>query len=143
GEWTAPTFKVKTVNSDGSVVEEQSYETVAEAFEGVGTSFTNLHNEVKNEINKVIGDSLVKQDDTTKVIKIGGEKEGTVITIANSNGDARSISGVKAATLSEGSTEAVNGAQLYSLNKTLAIYFGGGAEYKDGQWTAPEFKVSQ
>ncbi|SPU28089.1 WXG100 family type VII secretion target [Candidatus Bartonella washoeensis] len=142
GQWTAPSFKVKTVNSDGSEVEEQSYESVAAAFEGVGTSFTNIHSEVKNEINKVVSDSLVKQDEATKVIKIGGEKDGTEITVANSNGDARSISGVKAATLSEGSTEAVTGGQLYSLNKTLATYLGGGAGYEDGQWTAPSFKVT-
>uniref|UniRef100_UPI001ABA5610 Vomp family autotransporter n=1 Tax=Bartonella vinsonii TaxID=33047 RepID=UPI001ABA5610 len=142
GKWTAPSFKVKTINEDGSAVEEQSYESVAEAFAGVGTSFTNIHNEVKNEINKVVGDSLVKQDEETKVIKIGGEKTGNEITIANSDGAARSLSGVKAASLSATSTEAVNGSQLYSLNTTLAKYLGGGAEYKDGEWKAPEFKVT-
>uniref|UniRef100_UPI0035CEB4D5 Vomp family autotransporter n=1 Tax=Bartonella sp. AP83NXGY TaxID=3243504 RepID=UPI0035CEB4D5 len=120
----------------------QSYDDVAKAFAGVGSSFTNIHKELKNEINKVVGDSLVKQDDATKVIKIGGEKEGSAITIANMNGDTRSLSGVKAGTLSEGSTEAVNGSQLYSLNQTLATYFGGGAHYEDGQWVAPTFKVT-
>ncbi|WP_273791567.1 Vomp family autotransporter [Bartonella sp. CM31XJBT] len=142
GQWRAPSFKVKTVNEDGSAVEEQSYDDVAKAFAGVGNSFTNIHKELQNEINRVVGDSLVKQDDATKVIKIGGEKEGSAITIANMNGDARSLSGVKAGTLSEGSTEAVNGSQLYSLNQTLATYFGGGAHYEDGQWVAPTFKVT-
>ncbi len=142
GEWTAPSFKVKTVKEDGSDVEEQSYESVADAFAGVGNSFTNIHQEFKNEINKVIGDSLVKQDEESKVIKIGGEKAGSEITIANSDGGARSLSGVKAASLSATSTEAVNGSQLYSLNTTLATYFGGGAEYKDGEWKAPEFKLT-
>ncbi|EJF82105.1 hypothetical protein MCQ_00001, partial [Candidatus Bartonella washoeensis Sb944nv] len=33
--------------------------------------------------------------------------------------------------------------QLYSLNKTLAAYFGGGAGYIGGQWIAPSFKVLQ
>ncbi|MGF7158384.1 autotransporter adhesin, partial [Bartonella heixiaziensis] len=141
GAWTAPTFKVKTIKADGSDVEENSYESVAEAFAGVGTSFTNIHNEINKEIDKVVGDSLVKQDAETKVIQIGGEKEGTAITVANSKGDARSISGVKAGNLSEGSTEAVNGSQLYSLNTTLAKYFGGNAKYEDGKWTAPTFKV--
>uniref|UniRef100_UPI0035D0A007 Vomp family autotransporter n=1 Tax=Bartonella sp. AA97HXZ TaxID=1460972 RepID=UPI0035D0A007 len=143
GEWSAPSFKVKIVKEDGSAVEEQSYDDVASAFAGVGDSFTNIHKELQNEINKVVGDSLVKQDDATKVIKIGGEKEGSTITIANMNGDARSLSGVKAGTLSEGSTEAVNGSQLYSLHQTLAMYLGGGASYEGGEWRAPEFKVSQ
>ncbi|WP_409361445.1 Vomp family autotransporter [Bartonella heixiaziensis] len=142
GAWTAPTFKVKTVNDDGTKVEDKDYSTVAEAFAGVGTSFTNIHNEINKEIDKVVGDSLVKQDAETKVIQIGGEKEGTAITVANSKGDARSISGVKAGNLSEGSTEAVNGSQLYSLNTTLAKYFGGNAKYENGAWTAPTFKVT-
>ncbi|WP_375616966.1 hypothetical protein, partial [Bartonella sp. AP58NXGY] len=148
GTWTAPTFTVKSVNEDGAT-EDKDYHDVASAFVGVGTSFTNvnnsitnIHNELKNEINKVVGDSLVKQDSETKVIKIGAETEGSTITISNSNGDTRSIFGVKAATLSEGSTEAVNGSQLYSLNKTLATYFGGGASYENGAWTAPTFKVT-
>ncbi|WP_164713719.1 Vomp family autotransporter [Bartonella vinsonii] len=142
GKWIAPKFTVKTVKEDGSDVEEHSYESVAEAFAGVGTSFTNIQTEFKNEINKVVGDSLVKQDEKTQVIKIGGEKAGSEITIVNSDGVARSLSGVKAASLSETSTEAVNGSQLYSLNTTLAKYFGGSAEYKDGQWTAPSFKLT-
>uniref|UniRef100_UPI0035D0F57F Vomp family autotransporter n=1 Tax=Bartonella sp. AP4SXKL TaxID=3243496 RepID=UPI0035D0F57F len=142
GQWNAPSFKVKIVKEDGSAVEEQSYDDVAKAFAGVGASFTNIHKELQSEINKVVGDSLVKQDDATKVIKIGDEKEGSAITISNMNGDARSLSGVKAGTLSEGSTEAVNGSQLYSLNQTLATYFGGGAHYEDGQWVAPTFKVT-
>uniref|UniRef100_UPI0035D0E242 Vomp family autotransporter n=2 Tax=unclassified Bartonella TaxID=2645622 RepID=UPI0035D0E242 len=143
GQWSAPSFKVKIVKEDGSAVEEQSYDDVASAFAGVGDSFTNIHKELQNEINKVVGDSLVKQDDATKVIKIGGEKEGSAITISNMNGDTRSLSGVKAGTLSEGSTEAVNGSQLYSLHQTLAMYLGGGASYEGGEWRAPEFKVAQ
>ncbi|WP_019220753.1 Vomp family autotransporter [Bartonella senegalensis] len=141
GEWTAPNFKVNAVSEDGSKVEEQSYDDVAEAFASVGTSFTNLHNELKNEISQVVSDSLVKQDADTKVIKIGAEKDGTEITIANSDGAVRSLSGVKAATLSTESTEAVNGSQLYSLNQTLASYLGGGAKYENGEWTAPNFKI--
>ncbi|WP_180299427.1 Vomp family autotransporter, partial [Bartonella tribocorum] len=32
---------------------------------------------------------------------------------------------------------------LYQLNQTLASYLGGGASYQGGQWTAPEFQVTQ
>ncbi len=141
GAWTTPSFKVKTVKEDGSDVEEQSYESVAEAFAGVGTSFKNIHNEVKNEINKVVSDSLVKQDDKTHVISIGGEKGGTSINIANTDGTERTLSGVHAGKVSEGSTDAVNGSQLYSMNKTVATYFGGGAGYAEGKWTAPSFTL--
>ncbi|PIT67748.1 hypothetical protein CER18_09775, partial [Bartonella tribocorum] len=133
----------------GDKVEEKSYDNVAAAFEGVGSSFTNLHNEVTNavtninkHINDVVSDSLVKQDDATKIIKIGAEKGGTSISIANSGDAARTLTGVKGGELTETSTDAVNGSQLYSMNNTLASYFGGGAEYKEGKWAAPNFKVN-
>uniref|UniRef100_UPI0035D0895E YadA-like family protein n=1 Tax=Bartonella sp. MR90HLJMH TaxID=3243559 RepID=UPI0035D0895E len=109
GKWTAPSFKVKTIKEDGSAVEEQSYNSVAEAFAGVGSSFTNIHNEINKEISKVVGDSLVKQDEKTKVINIGKEVEGSEINIANKAGADRTLSGVKAATKDN---EAVNKGQL-------------------------------
>ncbi|WP_317992716.1 Vomp family autotransporter [Bartonella gliris] len=141
GEWVAPSFKLKTIKDDGTPGEEKSYDNVAEAFKGVGTSFTNIYNEVKNEIDKVVSDSLVKQDDKTHVISIGSEKSGTSINIANTDHATRTLSGVKEGSVSEESTDAINGSQLYSLNTTLATYFGGGAKYEDGAWTAPSFKV--
>ncbi|EJF83574.1 hypothetical protein MCY_01302, partial [Bartonella rattimassiliensis 15908] len=129
GQWVAPSFKVTTVKEGGSDVEEKSYGNVAEAFAGVGSSFRNLHQELRNEINQVVSASLVKQDFDTKVIKIGGETDGGAIIVSNHHGDARSISGVRAGVLSEGSTEAVNGSQLYAMSNTLATYFGGDAKY--------------
>ncbi|WP_208439323.1 hypothetical protein, partial [Bartonella tribocorum] len=45
--------------------------------------------------------------------------------------------------IASGSTDAVTGGQLYSMNNTLASYFGGGAEYKEGKWAAPNFKVKK
>ncbi|MDM9991608.1 hypothetical protein QVL73_08095, partial [Bartonella henselae] len=65
GQWTAPIFKVKTVKEDGEE-EEKTYQNVAEALTGVGTSFTNIKSEITkqiaNEISSVTGDSLVKKD---------------------------------------------------------------------------------
>ncbi|MBX4336572.1 hypothetical protein [Bartonella raoultii] len=37
--------------------------------------------------------------------------------------------------------EAINGSQLYSLNQTVAQYFGGGAKYEEGKWQAPSFTL--
>ncbi|WP_375666150.1 hypothetical protein [Bartonella sp. TT121SHDZB] len=71
GEWIAPIFKLKTVNSDGSTGEEKIYNNVADAFAGIASSITNVHNDVTN----VVSDSLVKQDEDTKIIKIGAEKK--------------------------------------------------------------------
>ncbi|WP_375650960.1 hypothetical protein [Bartonella sp. OT172YNZD] len=44
--------------------------------------------------------------------------------------------------ISEGSTEAITGNQIYSLKSQFAAYFGSGASYgKKGKWIAPEFKI--
>ncbi|WP_345119061.1 Vomp family autotransporter, partial [Bartonella pachyuromydis] len=142
GQWKAPSFKVTIVSADGSKVEEQSYDDVAKAFAGIGTSFTNIHKELKNEINQIVGDSLVKQDEDSKVIKIGAETGGTSINITNSVDASRTLTGVKAGALTEESLDAVNGSQLYTMSNTLASYLGGGAGYKEGKWVAPSFKVT-
>ncbi|MBX4336570.1 hypothetical protein [Bartonella raoultii] len=50
GEWQAPSFKVNTVKENGKS-EEKEYKNVAAALTGVGTSFTNIKNEITNQIN--------------------------------------------------------------------------------------------
>ncbi|WP_208438219.1 hypothetical protein, partial [Bartonella taylorii] len=116
GEWKAPTFKIKTVKDDGSDVEDKEYKTVAEALAGVGTSITNVKKEINNEITNVKGDSLVKWDEATKLIKIGEEKEGSKINIKNKDGGARTISGVAAGSAE---TDAVNFSQLQKVEKDV------------------------
>ncbi|PNM39333.1 hypothetical protein AL470_008865 [Bartonella henselae str. Houston-1] len=120
GKWTAPTFTVKTVKEDGKE-EEKSYQNVAAALTGVGSSFTNIRNEITKEINKEIanvkGESLVKQDPKSKQITIGKEVAGTGINIANSSGQDRRLSGVKAA---ENDNDAVNKGQLDQGLKELS-----------------------
>ncbi|WP_273721841.1 hypothetical protein, partial [Bartonella sp. ML71XJBT] len=112
GEWTAPSFKITTVKEDGSS-EDKTYENVTAAFAGVGTSFTNVQSKITNDINTAItnvkGDSLVKWDEKTKRINIGGEKEDATISIADKDSKDRILSGVKDA---EHSNEAVNKGQL-------------------------------
>ncbi|MBX4336577.1 hypothetical protein [Bartonella raoultii] len=45
--------------------------------------------------------------------------------------------------IASGSTDAVTGGQLYSMNEHLASYLGGGAGYDtEGKWQAPNFKVN-
>ncbi|MBX4336571.1 hypothetical protein K3248_08235 [Candidatus Bartonella raoultii] len=90
GNWTSPTFKVKKFDDSGKVT-EQEYKTVAEAFDGVNQSFTNIHNEVNEQINQVVGDSLVKQDQESRIISVGGEKSGTQVNFANVDKAARTL----------------------------------------------------
>ncbi|WP_273760745.1 YadA-like family protein [Bartonella sp. ML70XJBT.G] len=139
GKWSTPTFTVKVFDKDGSGADKQ-YQNVADAFTGVNTSFMNLDEKIENVATNVTGNSLVKQDNTG-LITIGGQVSGTKISLANSNNAARTLSGVNAGSITATSTDAINGSQLYSLNNVVAGYFGGGADYKDGKWSAPTFTV--
>ncbi|WP_273789899.1 Vomp family autotransporter, partial [Bartonella sp. ML70XJBT] len=116
GEWTAPTFTLKTVNTDGEEKDE-AYPDVAKALASVGSSITNVQNKITNEITnqinnaitKVEGESFIQQDKETNRLMIGAKTEGTEINIANASGASRIISGVADA---KNSNEAVNKGQL-------------------------------
>ncbi|WP_375681092.1 YadA-like family protein [Bartonella sp. AP20NXHL] len=137
GNWIAPTFTVKVFDKNGNGT-EKDYKNVADAFTGVSSSFTNLDAKIENI--KVASNSLVKQDDTG-LISIGGEVSGTKVSIANVDNAVRTLAGVKAGSITAASTDAINGSQLYSMSNVVAGYFGGGAGYKDGNWSAPTFTV--
>ncbi|WP_375692505.1 YadA-like family protein [Bartonella sp. AP4SXKL] len=137
GNWIAPTFTVKVFDKNGNGA-EKDYKNVADAFTGVSSSFTNLDAKIENI--KVASNSLVKQDDTG-LISIGGEVSGTKVSIANVDNAVRTLSGVKAGSIAAASTDAINGSQLYAMSNVVAGYFGGGAGYKDGNWSAPTFTV--
>nr|WP_245257970.1 Vomp family autotransporter [Bartonella elizabethae] len=116
GKWTAATFTLKTVNTDGEEKDE-TYHNVAEALSGVGSSITNVQNKITNEITnqinnaitKVEGENFIQQDKETNRLTIGAKTEGTEINIANASGASRIISGVADA---KNSNEAVNKGQL-------------------------------
>ncbi|WP_035011669.1 Vomp family autotransporter [Bartonella vinsonii] len=148
GKWQAPTFTISQIDNDGSS-SEKSYDNVADAFEGVNTTFTKIHNQISN----ITENSLVQWDEDQKRITIGKEKGGSLINIANNENRVRIISGVSGGKITADSTEAVNGAQLYETNQkiseldndfadistNISNYFGGGADIFDG--TAPTYTI--
>ncbi|WP_375628333.1 MULTISPECIES: YadA-like family protein, partial [unclassified Bartonella] len=61
---------------------------------------------------------------------------------ANVDNAARILSGVDAGSITAASTDAINGAQLYSMSNVVARYFSSDAGYdEDGNWNAPTFTV--
>ncbi|OPB29119.1 Coiled stalk of trimeric autotransporter adhesin [Bartonella sp. WD12.1] len=129
GEWTKPTFKVQ----------EDEYDDVGSAFSGVGDKLS----ELSEQVEEVENSKLVVQDPKTHKITIGAKVEGDEISITNSSGDNRKLTGLADGAVSKASTEAITGKQLYELNTTIAGYLGGDAAYEDGQWTKPTFKVQE
>lgn len=127
GAWHAPTFKVIQFKADGTSSKE-NYSNVADAFEGVNNTFTNIH----NQINDITKNSLVKQEEENGLITIGKETGGTKISIANKDGKERTLSEVKDGALSKTSTEAVNGSQLFKIAQNVSQYFGGSTDILNG-----------
>ncbi|OPB31192.1 hypothetical protein [Bartonella sp. AR 15-3] len=127
----APTYKVQ-----GS-----QHNDVGSAFAGVDSSITDLYTKITN----VAGDSLVHQETGEEAgnrITVGSKVAGTEVNFSNKEGDGRVLSGLKDGKIVTGSREAVTGSQLYETNSKVASYLGGGAEYKEGVWTDPVFKIN-
>ncbi|UNE54514.1 Vomp family autotransporter [Bartonella machadoae] len=77
-----------------------------------------------------------KNDDNTinyNSVTLGGKENTGPVSLLN----------IKDGRIAVNSTDAITGNQLYLMSNQLAAYFGGGAGYKDGSWTAPHFKVTQ
>ena len=65
-------------------------------------------------------EGLIKQVGAAGDIRMGSENTGTVLDVRNKNDAKRKISGLADASLSSGSSEAVNGAQLNRTNTEVA-----------------------
>lgn len=85
--------------------------------------------------------SLVQQAGPGQPITVGAATDGTQVAVNGTAGN-RTITGVLAGNIAAGSTEAVNGGQLYTANQRVAAAFGGGAGLDaNGQLTAPSYTV--
>ncbi|SMG56350.1 Head domain of trimeric autotransporter adhesin [Paraburkholderia susongensis] len=82
---------------------------------------TNVEGSVANLTQLLDGGSvgMVQQDATSKAITVAKSLDGTTVDFTGTDG-VRTLSGVKAGALSDTSTEAVNGSQLYATNQNVA-----------------------
>ncbi|PIT67735.1 hypothetical protein CER18_09790, partial [Bartonella tribocorum] len=134
GGLTQPIYQLSDVSKDGQVT-GKSFTDVGSAFSGLDTNIKNVNDRIKEVSQGVAQDSLSWSKDDNAFVAKHGEKEGSK---TNSK-----ITHILDGNIASGSTDAVTGGQLYSLNNTLANYFGGGAKYENGEWTDPNFKVKQ
>ncbi|MFI8127017.1 ESPR-type extended signal peptide-containing protein [Acinetobacter sp. ABJ-A23_2] len=84
---------------------------------------------LKNDINNG-KTGLVQQTDKDAAITVGKDTGGTQVNVAGKAGD-RTVTGVKAGTVTSTSTDAVNGSQLNRTNQALVSALGGGAGYNN------------
>ncbi|MGL2349228.1 YadA-like family protein [Helicobacter pylori] len=111
------------------IIQGEEHQGVHAAFLGVDSKLTELDNKISNPGNvgdsRDVGDSsLVQQNEGSKLITIGGQVVGNEIKVTNKEGENRILSGLAAGKLSEDSTEAVTGAQLYGVKQNAEILEG-------------------
>ncbi|WP_375696025.1 hypothetical protein, partial [Bartonella sp. AC67GZZY] len=142
GEWTGPTFKISQREANGTITQKKHH-NVADAFEGVDNSITDIYSQITN----VTENSLVKQEGGSEgLITVGKATGGTEISLVNKDNQERTLSGVKDGELSQTSTQAVNGSQLFATNQNVndvtgnlkkvaqntSKYFGGSTDVLAG-----------
>lgn len=114
------------VNQDGTIsaptynVGGTTVNTVAGAITNIDSRVTTVENSVTNITNQINNGEvgLVKQDAATGNITVAADKGGNVIDVSGTDGD-RKITGVADGTIGEGSTDLVNGGQIYELTQQL------------------------
>ncbi|KAA6405486.1 hypothetical protein DPQ22_04545 [Candidatus Tokpelaia sp.] len=118
----APTF---TVQGTG-------YNSVGNAFAAVDTSIDSVNTNIDNLTNNINNGSL------GPVRRTGGDNLALIAAdgTADAPGNSQKLTNLTAGTLSDSSTDAVNGAQLYATHSAIdangeqmAKYLGGGASY--------------
>ena len=112
-------------------------------FEGLSGCGAGLATDAQGYLSCMVGggSSLVRQTGPGQPITVGVATDGTQVAVNGTAGN-RTITGVLAGTVAAGSTEAINGGQLYTANQRVAAAFGGGAGLDaNGQLTAPSYTV--
>ncbi|MCZ2157680.1 Vomp family autotransporter [Bartonella sp. 220] len=121
---------------------------VARTISGVKTAEKGDEAVNKDQLDKSI-EKISKNIETASAAAVLYDKENGVVdynrvTLGGKNSVGPvALLNVKDGRIADGSTDAITGNQLYHMSNQLAAYFGGGASYQDGQWTAPNFKVAQ
>lgn len=102
-----------TVN-EGSITSLDSRTTVNEG------SITNLQSSVTNLSTQINSGEvgLVQQDSTLRTITVAKDRDGNLVDFSGLNG-ARRLTGVAQGEVSQTSTDAINGAQLFDTKQTI------------------------
>ncbi|GAA5097217.1 hypothetical protein GCM10023260_06900 [Bartonella acomydis] len=140
GAFKGPKYSLSVILEDGTVGKVNHYD-VGSALTGldanvksVNSRLTNVTNNFNQKIEGISKDALL-WDEEEQAFIARHEKDGQK---TNSK-----LKYLLDGDISKDSTDAINGSQLYSMGDKIAAYFGGGAKYENGKWTAPNFKIIQ
>ncbi len=137
-----------TLTADGTVTAPAySLESGTVTASDVGTALGNLDGRATTNttnINAVLAGTagLVRQVAPGAALTVGAQTDGTAVGFANNAGAARTLTGVAGGAVTAGSTEALNGGQLFASNAAVASHLGGGAAVGgNGLITAPSYTI--
>src|SRR5471030_2248861 len=140
GKFVAPTYSVqgKQANTVGEALAAlnggvdvnkdnitQNTASISKNAADITTNKTSIANITKDINSGNVG--LVKQDAESLALTVGAGNGGSTMSVAGTAGD-RTLSGVKAGVLGKGSSEAVNGAQLFATNANVETNAGNISE---------------
>ena len=130
------------INADGSStgptyhMQGGTQTTVGDALGSLDSGLTTLQQNMETG-----GIGIVTQDTVSRVINVGAATDGSLINIAGTAGN-RVLTGVAPGAVNAASTDAINGAQLYTHAASTAVALGGGSTVNpDGSVTAPSYSV--
>ncbi|HCB3217634.1 TPA: YadA-like family protein [Escherichia coli] len=139
---SSPTASVITDVADGTISASSkdavngsqlkaTNDAVATNTTNIATNTTNISNLTETVTN--LGEDALKWD-----------KDNGVFTAAHGNNTASKITNILDGTVTETSSDAINGSQLYDLSSNIATYFGGNASVNtDGVFTGPTYKIGE
>ncbi|MFM0133162.1 YadA-like family protein [Paraburkholderia sediminicola] len=130
------------INADGSVtgptyhMQGGTQTTVGDALGSLDSGLTTLQQSMETG-----GIGIVTQDPVSRIINVGATTDGGLVNIAGTAGN-RVLTGVAPGAVNAASTDAINGAQLYTHAASTAVALGGGSTVNpDGSVTAPSYNV--
>ncbi|WP_414503049.1 YadA-like family protein [Zymobacter sp. IVIA_5232.4 C2] len=133
GTVTNPTYTVH--NADGSTTTANN---VGDALTNVDTRTAGNTDAINNINSGKTG--LTQQAAAGEKITVGKDTDGTEVSFADKDKNARKLTNVAAGTIASESTDAINGSQLYASNESLANALGGGSTLNpDGTVTKPTY----
>ncbi len=113
------------VNNDEAVNKEQLDGRIAD----ISNSINNIK---EGSAFAVLYDKSADGTVNYNSVSLGGNKSQGPVALLN----------VKDGKIAEDSTDAVNGDQINQISQDIANYFGGDAEFVDGDFWGPEYKLS-
>ncbi|WP_375641429.1 MULTISPECIES: YadA-like family protein [unclassified Bartonella] len=131
GAFKGPTYNLSSIDKNGEVT-DKPHTDIGSAFKGLDENIKTVNDRIKEVSEGVAQDSLSWSDGDKAFVALHGEGEDR---------RASKITSLAAGSIVSGSSDAVNGGQIYDLNQSLAKYFGGDAKYNGDGWVLPGFKI--